>query len=147
MNSWDTSARSVDSWLERVGSKVSVKALLRLFDQAMDALWKRANPVLGEVTIAAIVDRVLWNSAEHYAFLSPLKLGSAGISSAGLKERASTLDVPHLKEGLRFTLVEFLTVIGALTGDILTPPLQEELLKLPKPGRESAPPGKDSRQP
>jgi len=110
MDSWDTSARSVDSWLERIGSQVSAKTLLRLFDQAMDALWARANPVLGEITIGAIADRVLWNSVEHYGFLSPLRPGRTGISSGGLEARASTLDVTHLREGLRFTLVEFLTV-------------------------------------
>ena len=125
------SARSVDSWLERIGSQVSATSLLRLFDQAMDAVWARANPVLGEITIGAIADRVIWKSVEHYDFLSSLKLGKTGISSAGLENQASTVEVPLLREGLRFTLVEFLTVIGTLTGDILTPPLQAELLKLP----------------
>jgi len=37
-------------------------------------------------------------------------------------------------------------VIGTLTGDILTPALQAELLKLPDVRPEGAPPGKDSHE-
>ncbi len=136
----------MDSWLERIGPNVSAESLLHLFDQAFGALWARARPVLGEVTIGAIVDRVLWNSAEQYDVLSSLKPGKTGISSAGLEGRVSTVDVPRLQEALRFTMVEFLTVIGTLTGDILTPPLQAELLKLPRTGRGGAPAGKDSHE-
>jgi hypothetical protein len=145
MSDLDTTAQCVDAWLERVGSKVPAKSLLPLFDQAMSALWRRAHPVLGEITLGAIADRVLWNAAEQYRFLSPLKLEN-GISSAGLDEQALTLAGPKLREGLRFALVEFLTVIGVLTGEILTPPLRAELLTFPKTGLEGSPPGKDSHE-
>jgi hypothetical protein len=142
MSSWSTKAQCVNAWLERVGPKVPAKSLLLFFDQAMGALWRRAHPVLGEVTLGAIADRVLWNAVEQYSFLSPLKVEKTGVTSAGLEERTSTLDERKLREGLRFTLVEFLTVIGSLTGEILTPSLQAELLKLPQTDLGGNPPTK-----
>ena len=38
---------------------MSEEQFLLLFDQAMGAFWRRALPVLGEVTLGAIVERVL----------------------------------------------------------------------------------------
>lgn len=147
MSSWDTNAQWVDAWLGRLGPQVPAKPLLLFFDQAMGALWGRAHPVLGEITLGAIADRVLWNAVEQYSFLSSLKVEKTGVTSAGLEERASTLDGSKLREGLRFTLVEFLTVIGSLTGEILTPALQAELLKLPEIDPGGGPSNKDGHEP
>ena len=132
----------VDGWLERVGPQVSAKSLLFCFEQAMDALWAQAQSVLGEIMLGAIGERVLRNATERYAFLATLKLGKSGITSVDLDDRALTLAGPKLREGLRFTLIEFLTVTGALTGDILSPPMEAELLKLPKIGPNGDPPKK-----
>lgn len=129
---WNANVRSVDAWLERVGSRIPADVLLSAFDQAMAALWARAQPLLGEITLEAIADRVLYNSVEQHSFLFPLKLEHTGLSSAALAQRISTIDAGRLREGLRFFLIEFLTVVGSLTGEILSSPLQAELLQLPR---------------
>ena len=45
----------------------------------MVALWNRANLTLGEVTLTAIVDRVLYSAAEQFPPFESLKVEPAGI--------------------------------------------------------------------
>lgn len=120
----------VDAWLGRNASGVSTTQLLQVFEQGFGVLWRRAHRTLGEVTLTAIVDRVLYTAAERYSPLSAVEVDAAGIRCPALHERAASLDRVQLAEGVRFVLVEFLTVLGNLTADILTPALHSELSKV-----------------
>jgi hypothetical protein len=136
----------VDAWMERTAQGSPPDRLIQLFERAFSALWRRAHVTLGEVTLGAIVDRVLYYASERYPVLSSLKVESAGICCVELQERAGGLPRDQLAEGLRFILVEFLTVLGNLTAEILTPALHAELSKVAQEeaggierGSESAP--------
>jgi len=115
----------VDGWLERQAEDLAVPQLIDLFDRALAAVWERAHRTLGEVTLTAIMDRVLHTAVERHSVLSALKLESAGIRSADLAAHVRSGE--ELTEAMRFLLVEFLTVLGNLTADILTPALHSEL--------------------
>ena len=47
-------AACVDSWLTHSAAAPSPKALLRLFENALGALWIRTKTKLGEVTLTAM---------------------------------------------------------------------------------------------
>jgi hypothetical protein len=128
----DTShAACVDAWLERTAEGLSQDRLLQLFEAALGALWAHTTTILGEVTLSAIVDRVLYNAAETFPLLSPLIVEpNGGVQFQELHGRAGSLDHAELKHGIRFVLVEFLRVLGNLTADILTPDLHAELSKV-----------------
>jgi hypothetical protein len=97
-------------------------------------MWVRAHQTLGNVTLSAIVDRVLYVAAEKYPILAALELTESGIHCQGLHQRAGMLDRGELAEGVRFVMVEFLTVLGNLTAEILTPALHAALSKVaPEP--------------
>ena len=119
----------VDAWIEGAARGLPVDALLEVFQQAFDALWRRAQLTLGDVTLMAIVDRVLYNAAERFPALSSLTVEPAGLRTEPLRKRPRSLDKDELLEGIRFVLVEFLTVLGNLTAEILTPALHAELAK------------------
>lgn len=120
----------VDDWLERCAIPLSSsEELVRLFEEAFTALWQRAHRALGEVTLNAIVDRVLYNARERFSFFSSLEPATPGLRCDGLRGHAGSLHRDQLAEGMRFVLVEFLTVLGNLTADILTPALHSELSK------------------
>lgn len=121
---------SVAAWLDRVGREVSAESLVLSFEKAFEAVWRRTHKTLGDVTLTAILDRVLHVTIEKYPALSSIKMEAAGISCHGLRERAGALDRAELEAGLCFVLEEFLTVLGNLTADILTPPLHLELSKV-----------------
>jgi hypothetical protein len=124
----------VDAWMERAAQGLPPDRVVRLFERAFDALWRRAHVPLGEITLGAIVDRVLYYASERYPVLSSLSVGSTGICCEEIQERAGGLHRDQLAEGFRFILVEFLTVLGNLTAEILTPALHAELSKVAQEG-------------
>ena len=107
-------AACVDAWLERHGKGLSPEALLRLFEAALGALWARTATTLGDVTLTAIGDRVLYNASEAFPLFSSLKVEPAGgIAFSELKERISSAQDGELVAGIRFVLVEFLSCSAA----------------------------------
>jgi hypothetical protein len=130
----------VAAWEERVGHDSPSDVQLEAFEEAFRALWGRAHQTLGEVTLVAIVDRVLYTAAERHPVLSSLSVGSAGLSCQALRGRADSLPPGELTLPIRFVLVELLRVLGALTADILTPALHAALSSAGAPqNREKTP--------
>jgi hypothetical protein len=105
--------------------------LLQLFEQAMGALWNRTHQTLGSVTLGAVTDRVVVNASEKFAPFESIKVETQGIDFRELRKQAGVFDDGDaLAEGIRYVIVEFVSVIGNLTGDILTPGLYSELSKI-----------------
>jgi hypothetical protein len=123
-------AAFVNAWLE--GSTKSSSTLrLELFEASLGALWSSAQLTLGDVTLMAIGDRVLHNAVEKFPFFAGLKVEpNRGIQGQVLHDRVGSLDDAELVDGIRFVLVEFLTVIGNLTAELLTSDLHAELSKV-----------------
>jgi hypothetical protein len=118
----------VDAWLERSARQLPPELLLRLFEAGLGALWARTKTTLGDVTLTAIADRVLYNAAERFPDLASLKVDpEGGIQFRGLREHLESTRDPALTAGIRFVLVELLTVLGNLTAEVLTPELHAEL--------------------
>lgn len=120
----------VDAWMARVVPGRSPVQLVDLLERAFAAMWARADLTLGEVTLGAILDRVLYNAAETHHVLSALKVEPSGLRCTELRQRAPALSDHQLADGMRFVLVEFLTVLGSLTAEILTPALHAELSRV-----------------
>ena len=118
--------RCVSEWMKHA-SRASPEDLAELFEKAMIALWRRTYSALGDITVAAIVDRVLYNAAEKYSVLSSLRLDPSGVNFAEFRQKAGSINDRELKEAIQFVLVELLTVVGNLTAEILTPALHSEL--------------------
>jgi hypothetical protein len=131
-------AAYVKAWLDRAAKAKTLPPaqLVTLFERALGALWRRAEVTLGEVTLTAIVDRVLYTASETHPFLSTLKVEKAGTVVDGFLRLGA--HHPNLLEAVRLVLVEFLTVLGHLTDEILTPALHAELSKVSLPGPGAA---------
>lgn len=125
-----THAACVDAWIARAAKGLPPELLLKLFEQALGALHRRTLVALGDVTLTAILDRVLFNAAERFPLFSAIKVEPTGLRWDELRERAAELDNGELAEGIQFVLVEFLIILGNLTSDILTPALHLELSKV-----------------
>jgi hypothetical protein len=82
---------------------------------------------LGDVTLAAIAERVLHDVSEAVPLASAFELRETGISLETLRDRP---DLERLDEAVERTLVALLTLIGNLTADILTPALHAALAKV-----------------
>jgi hypothetical protein len=119
----------VNAWMERVAKGLAPEPLVNAFEEAFGALWLRAHQTLGDVTLTAIVDRVLSNGADRFPVLSELKTDANGLILKELRKNAERAAPNELADAIRFVLVEFLTVLGNLTAEILTTPLHAELLR------------------
>jgi hypothetical protein len=121
-------AADVDSWIERLPPNAAPEQMVSAFEQGFAALWRRAQRTLGEVTVSAIVDRVLHDVSAQIPLLAALKVeNDIGVQFGELRRRLRPEDVEQLRKGMRSTLVQLLTVMGNLTADILTPALHVEL--------------------
>src|SRR5688572_12292127 len=91
--------------------------LTQLFELAISALWQRSYMTLGETTLTAIVDRVLYNATEKFPVFASLKLEANRLEYAEFIQRASSTSERELAKAIEFILVELLTVIGNLTAE------------------------------
>ncbi len=99
-----------------------------LSDAALRALWATTHTTLGDVMLATIADRVVHITVRAYPVLATLSVQANGrIDVGALRGEIGTLHHQRLVEGMRFVLVEFLTVIGVLTDEVLTPELHAAL--------------------
>jgi hypothetical protein len=120
----------VDAWMDRATKSAPPERLVDALDRAFGAMWRRARVTLGDVTLAAILGRVLYTAAEKFPLLSSLEMDATGLKSDKLRARAGSFKRDQLAAGIRFILVEFLTVLGNLTAEVLTPALHSELAKV-----------------
>jgi len=120
----------VDAWTASAARDLPVAKLVDLFDRAFAALWERSYLTLGEITLRAIVNRVLRSGREAFPWLHSIKVEPNGVSFKGLREDSVPLENANHAAALRFLLVELLTVLGNLTGEILTPELHDELSRV-----------------
>ncbi len=126
MSGWDDHDAVVAAWMKQA-DRLDPAQRWQFFEQALGALWRRAHRTLGDVTLMAIVGRVLHDAAQRVPLFGALTVEASGFRCDALRERASTADPHELAEGMRFVLIEYLTVLGSLTADVMTPALHSEL--------------------
>ncbi len=119
----------VGEWMARATSLLAPPQLIEAFEAAFAALWRRANDTLGDVTVAAIVGRILYTATEQHAILAALSQAANGVR---WERVGGHVDIrrEEIAEPIQFVLEEFLRALGTLTGEILTPALHAELSKL-----------------
>jgi hypothetical protein len=132
-------AAFVEAWMAQATKNLPVAGRVEFFDRTFAALWRRTSVTLGEITLWAIVNRVVRSGRERFPALSALKVERGGISFTAMGDGASETDIAHTDAALRFLLVELLTVLGNLTGEILTPELHDELSRLVGDDAHSSP--------
>ncbi len=101
--------------------------LVEAFAHAFDTLLRTAEATLGAITLGAILDRVLYVSAERFPMLAVLRPEGLAVHWDDLRERTRDLGRDQLKDGIGFAMTELLTVLGNLTADVLTPELHDAL--------------------
>ena len=118
----------MDAWLERSAAKGLPRyELLDLFEAALLAIWARTRTTVGEVTLSLAADRVLHNVAGRSSVFASLTVEPNGRIQARALREDNALHHMKVVDGMRALLVEFLSVLGTLTADVLTPELHAEL--------------------
>jgi len=133
---------AVDAWIERSLDHDSSVEIVGLFRGALEVLWSCAVTTLGTVTLTAIAERVLHTATSQYGFLAAINPRPNGDAQwkQHLHERLASTPRAELIAGLRCGLIEFLTVIGRLTAEILSEDLHAALRKITAIPPEASPP-------
>ena len=119
---------TVKQWLAEAGRSAATRDSVVLFEHAFQAVWDRARPTLSEVTLGAVADRALQHGREKFPLLAVVRIAENGFSLDALRRDARS-DAGEVREALCLLLVEFLTILGALSGGILTPALHAALVQ------------------
>jgi hypothetical protein len=121
--------RAVTAWFQRAPQRPYMESLIQAFEDTFAALWRRSYLTLGEVTLTSIVESVLLAATEKYPSLVSLEITGTGLHCEELRSQAG-LGQDTVSAGIELVLVEFLTVLGNLTAEILTPALHAELSRV-----------------
>ena len=122
-------SKQVDAWLRAAPRGLALAPLLRRFELTVGAVFARARQTLGEVTLEAVLERVLFLAAEACPPARAMTVRPTGIDCSALLEPGSALERDRVEAAVRLVLSEFLTVLGSLTAEILTPALHAELVR------------------
>ena len=117
----------VDAWMARAAAGAPPERLVQVFEEGFGVLWRRAHRTLGDVTLVAILDRVLHYATEKFPMMSVVKAEPGGLRCQVLRENIEGVPSEQVEAAFRFVMVEFLTVLGNLTADVLTPFLHAAL--------------------
>jgi hypothetical protein len=119
-------ARCVDAWLtSRDARNTDNAALSALLLAGLRAIWQRARPSLGDVTLTAIVQRAIHTCERRHAELAQIGLRVADAETIELTNPPPPR--VDLAPAVTCVLVEVLHVLGELTAGALTPALHAAL--------------------
>jgi hypothetical protein len=124
------SRQFVESWLVR---RARVASVTPLASEALAAVWERAQRSLSELALFALARCALDAAAREFPLLADARVGPGGFE---LPDASAAALLPALG-GL---LSEFLSLVEEISGAILAPALEAELLRVGG-GRRTPPQG------
>jgi hypothetical protein len=131
-------AERVDDWLRELPEDLSLDELMGRFESMFGTLWKRAHQTLGEVTLTAILDRVVFLASESHPLASELEIGPHGLSCRKLLGRSREFESEQARRVMRHVTTQFLSLLGNLTAEILTPALHAQLVSASEPRADAS---------
>ena len=120
----------VKLWEEKNTNVLNDEQLLQVYGSAFQAIEKCCSATLSRVTINVVIDRVLHLGSEKFPILSLVEIDHSGLCLKGLTQNIKNYKTEELKKALTYLIVEFLTVIGNITSDVLTASLHKELMEV-----------------
>ncbi len=119
------SEEQIDAWLEQATKNLPAKKIVAVFSHALKALSRKASRSLNQLTLMAIVNRVLFQCKDKFPLLQNLKVDSTGINFDQYQFQLEQADAEELKESFRYLFVELLSILGDLTADVITSGIEE----------------------
>lgn len=118
--------QQVDAWIRQNLKSLPSNQIGPIFCVALQKILNRTLVTLSEVTLNAVLDRVLYQSQKEFPQLS-------GLEVKNFQDCLSTLQVSFNEdptkacEAFRFFLIELLNILENLTAGIIMEPLYQEL--------------------
>jgi hypothetical protein len=122
-------SKFVSDWIRSATKGLLQEELLRTFEKAIDRLLAGTRISISEITMDAVLDRILDNCAESYPMMNQVFIEKTRFNFDDLRSEISKHRDEEIKSSFHYLITDFLFVIGNLTGEQLTPQLHLELFK------------------
>ncbi|HEX30260.1 hypothetical protein J7M22_01990 [Candidatus Poribacteria bacterium] len=112
---------------ERIDREVK-KEIVDIYQDLIDEIWTRIAPILGTLSLKAIMDRAVSITSREFSFMSSIEVTEEGVCLERLKEEIkSNHGRQLLKEGFKRLIVNLFHILARLTGKILINRLLQEI--------------------
>src|SRR5712691_2921330 len=113
----------VENWLRR---RAGVRSAQKLAEDALAALWKRAQRSVSDLALQALARCALETASLEQAMLADVRVGPRGFDLGALADAPRA----ELLAALGTLLVDLLALVHETSGAILAPALEAELLRV-----------------
>ena len=123
----DLHLKQIEAWKKK-NSNLSEKELPQLFINGIVAIHRKSLMTLSNVTVTAVVDRILHECQERFPALDTITNNSSGLHFKTFSDQIITEKPKDIQVALQEFLLELLEVFGKITAGILTKKLHQELM-------------------
>lgn len=123
----DLHIKMVEAWMKK-NSALSDPELTQLLINGILAIRSKSLATLSNVTVTAVIDRILLECQEHFSVLSQITNDSKGLNFKDFSSKLMDFKPSETQEALKEFLLELLEVFGNITADILTISLHKDLM-------------------
>ncbi len=116
-------SRAVALWIENAllpDDELNSYVLIEEFESLLNSLMDTVRTSVGETTVTAVADRVLYNSSERYPVLAKIQLRDHGFDFTKMRDDSSLKTPEEIKNAFHYFITELLFMIGKLSGGSLT---------------------------
>lgn len=125
----DVHSKFVEDWESRSLKDLSPVEQIQLFESVIRAVERRACVTLSNITLLVILDRILSLGKTNFPVLAEVSLDNNSLCFKALHNNQK-FNSDEILIAKRFILTELLRVLGRITANILTLPLQKEILSV-----------------
>lgn len=123
-------AAQLATWIEATTQGLSSHKTLGLFEQTITALWTTSRSILSSVLLLAVSERVLFHGSTHHPILKLVEVNVSGFNFDELRKTAKKISHDQIVAALRQVLTDFISILGDITNEVLSPILFQVLAKI-----------------
>jgi len=117
----------VTAWLSKAEKGLDNEQLVDLLELTLTRVMDAARLPAGEITLAAVLDRVVGTAADAFQWLPRTVVTAGAADFSAFRAAAPRLQRQNVLRAVHFVLTDFLAILGNLTAEVLTPELHKQL--------------------
>ena len=125
----------VEEWIELCLQRQPRLGAVQVFEQAFGCVYDCAYLILGEITVHAAMDRVVYIAGRRCEWLSQLEFHEANTFLSANQSVWAKVDDNQLATGVSTLFGELFVVLGRLTGEVLSDSFYQCLEEAVQEGR------------
>lgn len=123
----DTGHKVVERMLGERINNAQKEEVLDIYQGLMQTVWERIFPILGRVTLIAIMERAVVITKKECPFVRKLRIGPQGPVFDGLHEAAADAEISDIRRAMRELVANVIDILAMLTGDLLVKQLVRDI--------------------